>query len=163
MVRNCVIFHWWRDSSPETSGFSNILTLRTKDKFTSLQPWLIQRLERKFLESFLQLLELKCMAVEEKQLYLRGGSRAKIEPCLNMLERSAEEGTEDLYCELGAWKKCVCNPADRLQSCLITKWQWQNSRKKKLSTRSSPDSHLRRTSWSWEQSWLTDNVVLHYI
>ena len=26
------------------------------------------------------------MAVEEKQLYLRGGSRAKIEPCLNMLE-----------------------------------------------------------------------------
>ena len=38
---------------------------------TSLQPQLIQRLERKFLESFLQLLELKCMAVEEKQLYLR--------------------------------------------------------------------------------------------
>ena len=23
------IFHWWRDSSPETSGFSNILALRT--------------------------------------------------------------------------------------------------------------------------------------
>ena len=39
-----------------------------------------------FLESFLQLLELKCMAVEEKQLYLSGGSRLKIEPCVNMLE-----------------------------------------------------------------------------
>ena len=52
----------------------------------SLQPQLIQRLEIKFLESFLQLLELKCMAVEEKQLYLRGGLRPKIEPCLNMLE-----------------------------------------------------------------------------
>jgi len=26
------------------------------------------------------------MAVEEKQLYLRGGARAEIEPCLNMLE-----------------------------------------------------------------------------
>ena len=37
-------------------------------------------------QSFLQLLELKCVAVEEKQLYLRGGSRPKIEPCLNMLE-----------------------------------------------------------------------------
>ena len=24
------IFHWWRDSSPETSGFSNILALRTQ-------------------------------------------------------------------------------------------------------------------------------------
>ena len=39
-----------------------------------------------FLESFLQLLDLKCMAVEEKQLYLRGGSRPKIEPFLNMPE-----------------------------------------------------------------------------
>ena len=29
------------------------------------------------------------MAVEEKQLYLRGGSRAKIEPCLKMLEYTA--------------------------------------------------------------------------
>ena len=55
---------------------------------TSLQPQLIQRLERKFLESFLQLLELKCVAVEEKQLYLRRGSRPKIEPCLNMLEKN---------------------------------------------------------------------------
>ena len=54
---------------------------------TLLHPLLIQRLERKFLKSFLQLLELKCMAVEEKQLYLRGGLRQKIEPCLNMLER----------------------------------------------------------------------------
>ena len=27
------IFHWWRDSGPETSGFSNILALRTQDKF----------------------------------------------------------------------------------------------------------------------------------
>ena len=53
---------------------------------TSLQPQLIQRLERKFLESVLQILELKCMAVEKKQLYLRGGSRQKIEPCLNMFE-----------------------------------------------------------------------------
>ena len=26
------------------------------------------------------------MAVEEKRFYLRGGSRPKIEPCLNMLE-----------------------------------------------------------------------------
>ena len=31
---------------------------------TSLQPQLIQRVERKFLESFFQILELKCMAVE---------------------------------------------------------------------------------------------------
>ena len=37
--------------------------------------------------------------------------------------RSAKEGTEDLPCELGARKKCFCNPADRLRSCLITKWQ----------------------------------------
>ena len=36
--------------------------------------------------------------------------------------RSAEEGTEDLPCELGAWKRCFCNLADRLRSCLITKW-----------------------------------------
>ena len=36
---------------------------------------------------------------------------------------SAEEGTEDLPCELGAWKRCFCNPADRLRSRLITKWQ----------------------------------------
>ena len=34
---------------------------------------------------------------------------------------SAEEGTEDLPCELGAWKRCFYNPADRLRSCLITK------------------------------------------
>ena len=52
----------------------------------SIQPWLIQCLKRKFLKSFLQLLELKCMVVEDKQLYIRGGSRPKIEPCLNMLE-----------------------------------------------------------------------------
>ena len=52
---------------------------------TSIQPWLIQCLKRKFLKSFLQLLELNCMAVQEKQLYLREGSRPKIEPCLNML------------------------------------------------------------------------------
>ena len=45
--------------------------------------------------------------------------------------RSAEEGTEDLPRELGARKKCFCNPADRLRSCLITKWQQQISRKKK--------------------------------
>ena len=37
--------------------------------------------------------------------------------------RSAEEGTEDLPCELGARKKSYCNPADRLRSRLITKWQ----------------------------------------
>ena len=37
--------------------------------------------------------------------------------------RSAEEGTEDLPCELGARKKCFCSPADRLRSCLLTKWQ----------------------------------------
>ena len=42
--------------------------------------------ERKSLESFLQLLEFKCMALEEKPLYLRGGSIPKIEPCLDMLE-----------------------------------------------------------------------------
>ena len=30
--------------------------------------------------------------------------------------RSAEEGTEDLPCELGARKKCSCNPFDRLRS-----------------------------------------------
>ena len=36
---------------------------------------------------------------------------------------SADEGTEYLPCELGAWKRCFCNPADRLRSCLITKWQ----------------------------------------
>ena len=53
---------------------------------SSFQPWLIQCLKRKFLKSFLELLELKCMAVEEKQLYLRGGSRPKIKPCLNMFE-----------------------------------------------------------------------------
>ena len=53
---------------------------------TLIQPWLIQCLKRKFLKSFLQLLELNCMAVQEKQLYLREGSRPKIEPCLNMLE-----------------------------------------------------------------------------
>ena len=35
--------------------------------------------------------------------------------------RSAEEGTEDLPCELGAWKRYFCNPAHRLRSCLITK------------------------------------------
>ena len=29
------------------------------------------------------------MVLEEKQLYLRGGSRAKIEPCLKMLEYTA--------------------------------------------------------------------------
>ena len=63
----------------------------TFDVTTSLQPQLIQRLEGKFLESFLQLLELKCVAVEEEQLYLRegeggGGSKTKIEPCFNMLE-----------------------------------------------------------------------------
>ena len=52
----------------------------------SIQPWLIQCLKRKFLKSFLQLLELKCMVVEDKQLYIRGGSRPKIEPCLNMRE-----------------------------------------------------------------------------
>ena len=52
----------------------------------SIQPWLIQCLKRKFLKSFLQLLELKCMVVEDKQRYIRGGSRPKIEPCLNMLE-----------------------------------------------------------------------------
>ena len=57
-----------------------------------------------------------------------------------LAHRSAEEGTKDLPCELGAWKRYFCNPVDRLRSCLITKWQWQNSRKK-LSTCSSPDSH----------------------
>ena len=53
---------------------------------TLIQPWLIQCLKRKFLKSFLQLLELNCMAVQEKQLYLREESRPKIELCLNMLE-----------------------------------------------------------------------------
>jgi len=40
-----------------------------------------------------------------------------------LAHRSAEEGTEDLPCELGAWKRCFCDLADRLRSCLITKWQ----------------------------------------
>ena len=35
--------------------------------------------------------------------------------------RCAEEGIEYLPCELGAWKKCFCNPADGLRSCLIKK------------------------------------------
>ena len=33
------------------------------------------------------------------------------------------KGTEDLSCELGAWKRCFCNLADQRRSCLITKWQ----------------------------------------
>ena len=37
---------------------------------TSIQPWLIQCLKIKFLERFLQLLELKCMAVEKKKTAL---------------------------------------------------------------------------------------------
>ena len=45
-----------------------------------------KRVSQKFV---LQLLELKCMAVEEKQLYLRGESRPKIEPCLDMFETKA--------------------------------------------------------------------------
>ena len=35
------------------------------------------------------------MAVEEKELYLRGGSRTKIEPYLNMLEYNKVNVTDD--------------------------------------------------------------------
>ena len=54
---------------------------------TSLQAQLIQLLERKFLESFLQLLESKCMAVEEKQLYPRGGRGQKLSHALTCLSK----------------------------------------------------------------------------
>ena len=60
--------------------------------------------------------------------------------------RSAEEGTEDFPCELGVWKKCFCHSAAWLWSCMITKWQQQNSHRKELSTHSSPDSHYLRIS-----------------
>ena len=40
-----------------------------------------KKVSQKFFATF-----RKCMAVEEKQPYIHGGSRPKIAPCLNMLE-----------------------------------------------------------------------------
>jgi len=90
-VRKTNIYTWFKLSfnQPFLPHFEFLFEYHYDVTFhvtTSIQPWLIQCLKRKFLRSFLQLLELKCMAVEEKQLYIRGGSRPKIEPCLNMLE-----------------------------------------------------------------------------
>ena len=77
--------------------------------------------------------------------------------------RCAEEGTEYLTCELGSWKKCFCNPADRLRSCLIKKVTITEQSKEGviygLQTRLTLSLDLfRRTSLSYLNSnldWLT--------
>ena len=46
---------------------------------------MIERLERRFLEGFLQLVELKCVVVEEKQVYLHWGRDQKLSHALTSL------------------------------------------------------------------------------
>ena len=65
---------------------------------TSLQPQLIQRLERKFLESFVQLLELKCMTVEEKTaLSSRGVETKKLSHAFTCLSLSTRLNTNPVH------------------------------------------------------------------
>ncbi|CAH3189125.1 unnamed protein product [Porites lobata] len=47
-------------------------------------------------------------------------------PHIGALKKEQNTGgpnSQDLPCELGAWKRCFCNPAHQPLSCLITKWQ----------------------------------------
>ena len=76
-VRKENIFTWFRLSSNQPLVLLNII-------ITSRFTWPLWKVFLKFLATFSRS-ELQYMAVEEKQLYLRGESKPKNEPCFNIL------------------------------------------------------------------------------
>ena len=104
-----------------------IISLNDPFRYTS--SWLVRlvRFHRLYQHSqsgsFLSLREMAC-AVHAREI-----EESTISSCVERMftrfpaHRIAEEGTEDLPCELGTWTRCFCNLTDWLRSCLITKWQ----------------------------------------